>query len=45
MVVLMVLERDRSVRRVCLASLAANACSYAVLLIAMFAVRVVDWTG
>jgi hypothetical protein len=44
-VALMVLERDRPVRRVWLASLVANAGSYVVILIALFAVRVVDWTG
>jgi len=44
-VLLMVLERGRPVRRVWLASLAANACSYMVILIALFAFRVVDWTG
>jgi hypothetical protein len=44
-VALMVLDRDRPVRRVWLASLVANVCSYAVILIALFAVRVVDWTG
>jgi hypothetical protein len=44
-VVLMVLERDRPVRRVWLASLAANAGSYVAILIVLFVARVVDLTG
>jgi hypothetical protein len=44
-VVLMVLERDRPVRRVWLASLAANVGSYAAILVVLFVARVVDLTG